>query len=289
MSVDTEVAPRLRLRVPEAEMSPRVVSRSTVNEMRTPTSTLVRGELLHARADRHAHRTFRYPVYVAALELAELPALDERLRLFSVDRRNLLSFHTADYRTQLGGLDALRAANDLPVAATTTLVTNPRVLGYTFNPVSFFLGYAADGALTSAIAEVNNTYGGNFRYLLGPRDRLPDRGARVGFRHVRELFVSPFLHGPATYEFWFDAARGGDHLAIEMTVEQAGHRTFTARLTGTRAPLTDRALLAAAVRYPLMTAQVIALIHFEAIKLHALGVPYRPAPPDHRPLPTVPS
>ena len=161
------------------------------------------------------------------------------------------------------------------------LVTNPRVLGYTFNPVSFFLGYDAAGALTSVVAEVNNTYGGNFRYLLGPHNRLADRGNRVGFRHVRELFVSPFLHGPATYELWFR----DDPFEIEMIVDQAGARTFTARLTGARVPLTDRALLAAAVRYPLMTVQVIAKIHWQALKLHALRVPYAPAPPDHRPLP----
>ncbi len=251
-------------------------------------SALVRGELLHARADLHTHRTFRYPVYVAALDLAELPALHDRLRLFSVERRNLMSLHAADYRAlPVAALAAVRAANDLPAASTTVLITNPRVLGYTFNPVSFFLGYDAGGALTSVIAEVNNTYGGRFRYVLGPRERLSDRGTRVGFRHVRELFVSPFLHGPASYEFWFDVPRGGQRFAIDMHVEQAGHRTFTARLTGTRAPLTDRALLAAALRYPMMTVQVIALIHYEALKLHALRVPYRPAPPDHRPLPTV--
>ena len=69
--------------------------------------------------------------------------------------------------------------------------------------------------------------------------------------------MSPFLHGPATYELWFDAPRDGAHLAIDMYVEQHGDRTFTARFAGTRAPLTDRALAAAAVRYPLMTAQVI--------------------------------
>jgi hypothetical protein len=224
---------------------------------------------------------------MAAFDLAELPALDRELRLFSYERANLMSLRARDYTSlPLPALDALRAANDLPAPATTLLVTNPRVAGYVFNPVSFFLGYDAAGALTSVVAEVNNTYGGNFRYLLGPHDRLPPRrrDGAVGFRHVRELFVSPFLHGPASYEFWFDAPRDGAHLAIDMFVEQHGHRTFTARFAGARAPLTDRALAAAAVRYPLMTAQVIALIHYEALKLHWLRVPYRRPGRDHRPL-----
>src|SRR5204862_1952722 len=101
---------------------------------------------------------------------------------------------------------------------------------YVFNPVSFFLGYDAAGAIESVVAEVNNTYGGRFRYVLGPRDRLP--GPRVAFRHVRELFVSPFLHGEARYELWFDAPLDGSELAITMHVDCGGERVFTAQLAG---------------------------------------------------------
>ena len=255
-------------------------------------SALYRGELLHARHDA-ARRAFRYPLYVAALDLDELPALDRELRLFSHRGRNLFSFDERDYsgtlspstRSERGpSLTALRAGNDLPAPAATRLVTNLRVVGYTFNPVSFFLDYDAHGALASAIAEVNNTYGGRHRYVLGARERIAGSHGRDGFRHVRELFVSPFLHGAATYEFWFAAPLDGDTLAIEMHVERDAARVFTARFTGTRVPLSDRALLAAALRYPLMTAQVIGLIHFEALKLRLAGVPYRRPGADHRPL-----
>jgi DUF1365 family protein len=310
-------------------------------------SALYRGELLHARHDALARRVFRYGVYMAALELDELPALDRDLRLFSHRGRNVFSFDERDYaavlspsrtmsreprerlaasrdgaassrgglatsrdsgarsrdglatshvgvagaRDGLGalrdGLAALRAANGLPAPATTRLVTNLRTLGYGFNPVSFFLDYDARGALTSVIAEVNNTYGGRLRYVLGPAQRLD--ATRVGFRHVRELFVSPFLHGEATYDFWFDAPLDGDAVAIEMHVhrgapEALGSRLFTARLTGARTALSDRALLAAALRYPLMSVQVIGLIHLEALRLRLAGVPYRRPAREHRPL-----
>lgn len=252
-------------------------------------SALYRGELVHARHD--LHRVFRYPVYVASLDLDELPRLHRELRLFSHRGRNLFSFDDRDYAATLSpstrahddllaSLAALRAGNGLPEPATTRLVTNLRVLGYTFNPVSFFLDYDARGELVSVIAEVNNTYGGSLRYVLGPRERIGDGG----FRHVRELFVSPFLHGAATYDFWFTAPRDGDALAIEMHVERDNRRTLTARLTGARTPLSDRALLAAALRYPLMTAQVIGFIHLEAWKLRLAGAPYRRPGPDQRPL-----
>ncbi len=225
-------------------------------------SSLIRGELMHARADHLAKRVFRYPVFMAAIELDELGALDRALRWFSRGRRNLFSLHDADYTTPLSG-------------RRTTLVTNLRVAGYVFNPVSFFIARDAHGAIERVIAEVNNTYGGRHCYALGDAERLPDCRGRVGFRATRELFVSPFLHGPASYEFWFDAAPDARELAIEMYVEQPAGRTFTARFSGARHALDDRALLAAAARYPLMTAQVIALIHYEAVKLRLLGVPYR--------------
>ena len=261
-------------------------------------SALYRGTLMHARHDHIARRAFRYGVYVAVLDLAELPRLDRELRLFSHGRWNLLSFDERDYAASLspglraGGsltetLAALREANGLPVPHTTRLVTNLRVAGYTFNPISFFLDYDDAGAICSVIAEVNNTYGGSFRYVLGAAQRLP--GPRVGFRHVRELFVSPFLHGPVSYDFWFDAPLDGDQLTIEMTSTRPGDssRVFTAQLTGRRAAFSDRTIAFAALRYPFMTAQVIGLIHLQAIQLRLAGVPYRRPGADHRPLPAT--
>lgn len=251
------------------------------------TSALYRGQLVHTRRDEHAQRRFRYPVYMAAIDLDELAVLDRELRLFSHQRTNVMSLHDADYEDGALGLRAALArlitAHALPAPVTTRLVTNLRVAGYVFNPVSFFLNYQADGALTSVVAEVNNTYGGRYRYVLGPAQRIA--GRRVGFRHRRELYVSPFLHGPRDYEFWFDAPLDGDRLAITMHVDAPdGQRVLAAHLDGTRRALTDRAILAAAVRYPLMTAQVIGLIHLEALKLRLAGVPFRRPGPDHRPL-----
>ena len=258
-------------------------------------SALYRGELMHARKDAHAQRVFRYPISMAGIDLAELPSL--RLRLFSQNRPNLWSLDDRDYEGGLAGHAALYAANGLPVPAQTRLITNLRAFGYAFNPVSFFLGYDAAGALETVIAEVNNTYGGRRRYVLGPGQRLPGPPAtagrsaqgdhatsgRVGFRHVRELFVSPFLHGDYSYDFWFDGALDGD-LAIEMYVhDRDGRRVFTARATGARQPFTDRSLAAAALRFPLMGLRVLGLIHYEAVKLRLAGVPYHRPGPDHRP------
>jgi DUF1365 family protein len=267
-------------------------------------SALYRGEVFHSRRDRFAQRHFRYPVMTSVIDLDELPQLHRALRCFSYNRPNLYALHDRDYRdaAKYEGAGGVRAAAlalfaEAGIAAPRSirLVTNLRIAGYVFNPVSYFLGYDEAGALQAVIAEVNNTYGGSKRYVLGPAQRMASAAsggaaaAAPAFRHVRDLFVSPFLHGPASYDFHFDTPLDGERLDIRMDVHAGdaaeGPRIFVARLEGKRAELTDRALLAAAVRYPLMTLQVIGLIHYEAVKLRWLGVPYRTPGPDHRPLP----
>lgn len=244
-------------------------------------SSIIRGQVVHTRNDIHARRTFRYPVYVASLDLDALPSL----RLFSHNGRGLFALHDRDYEDGARGLAAahraLLAAHDIAPPETTRLVTNLRVLCYVFNPVSFFVGYDG-GVVTSVVAEVNNTYGGRHRYVFGPAQRIA-HATRIGFRHERTLFVSPFLHGDAMYELWLDAPLDGD-LSITMHVAVDGARVLTARLAGERQALTDRVLAGVALRYPLMTAQVIGLIHFEALKLRLRGVPYHRPGADHRPI-----
>ena len=114
--------------------------------------------------------------------------------------------------------------------------------GYVFNPVSFFFGYDTAGALVSVVAEVNNTYGGRHRYVLGPAERIGG-SSRTGFRTPRELYVSPFLHGDRTYEWWFDAPLDAETLGITMHVDTpSSERIFTAHLGGQRRAMSDRTL-----------------------------------------------
>jgi DUF1365 family protein len=232
---------------------------------------------------------------MAAIDLDDLRALDRSLRLFSFDRRNLFSLYSRDYSAPLDMTSRDTTPRDTTSTprdtTSTTLVTNLRFGGYTFNPVSFFLRYSHDD-LVGVTAEVNNTYGGRHSYELDASNRISaaqtSSSARVGFRTSRELFVSPFLHGPRTYEWWFPAKRDPHQLAITMHVDTpGGDRIFTATFAGERHALSDRTLVSAAIRYPLNTAQVIGLIHFEAMKLRFLHrEPYRTPGPDHRPLDT---
>ena len=65
------------------------------------------------------------------------------------------------------------------------MLTQLRVLGYVFNPVSFYWCYAADGSLACMVAELNNTFG----------ERLPEllHGPALEYEHDKRLHVSPFF------------------------------------------------------------------------------------------------
>ena len=238
-------------------------------------SALYEGEVVHARADRWARRTFRHAVYVACLDLDELPSLRLRLlgrgRPFSIRGRDYL-----DGRPDLAAAArATLAARGLPRPDRVELITQLRTLGYLFNPVSWFLGYDRRGALETVIAEVSNTYGGRHAYVLGPRDLVD--GA---FEHPKTFFVSPFLHGAARYRHQFREV--GPRLDARIDVVRPdGDVVLHTRVSGARVPLDDRALARVLVRYPAMTLQVIGLIHWEAMKNHWRRMPYRRPGPDH--------
>ena len=152
-------------------------------------SALYEGTLLHVRTTP-ARNVFRYPVCFYGLDLDELPELDRRLRLFGYNRRNVLTFRDADH---LGPADrpvkenvlAYLAGHGIDLAGgRVVLVTNLRLLGHVFNPVSYFYCYGADGALAAIVAEVGNTFGERHPYLLTAGNQVQN-GARRVYEHAQ--------------------------------------------------------------------------------------------------------
>jgi len=224
------------------------------------TSALYLGTVMHARRSPREH-VFRYPVYMALVDLDELPRLDRRLPLFGWNRRALTSFHDADHidiRATLAGQGIeLRDGGSIQV------LTNLRVLGYVFNPVSFWWCRHGDGSLACIVAEVSNTFGERHAYVLHPREAA--EAGRVVVETEKLLHVSPFMPMDQTYTWWF--SEPGERLGIRMDVHERGRRDFHATLTARRVPLTAGSLRGVLVRYPLMPAMVTLRIHLQAARL----------------------
>ena len=245
-------------------------------------SCLYEGQLVHVRRG-DPPRTFRHRVHMWLVDLDELPTLDRRLAGFGYDRRALTSIRSADHlgdprRGLKANILAYLARNGVDLeGGRVELLTNARVLGHVFNPLSVFYCHGPAGELRCAVAEVHNTYGERHAYLLQP-------DGRHACATDKDFYVSPFLTLDGRYRIWVPPP--ADRLSVQMRLEQAGGVAFQASLTGRRLPLTSRSLWALMARRPLMPAQVSALIRLHGLRLWAGGAA-RAERPAHAPQPGV--
>jgi DUF1365 family protein len=242
-------------------------------------SCLYVGRLRHERTTPERNG-FTYPVYSFLLDLDEIDELSGR-GLFQHNRRGLVELRDTDH---LGGADGLRAGVEefcagkgLDVRGSQIeVLTQLRLFGYVFNPVSFYWCRDAAGVLRCVVAEVHNTFGERHCYLLVP-DASPDAGGRVHMAAEKAFHVSPFMGLEGRYLFEFDA-EPGDLVSVRIDEEREGERFFQAVLAARRVELDGRSLARVLARRPLMTFQVSALIRLQALRLAAKGVRYRRKP-----------
>lgn len=241
----------------------------------TQASALYRGGVTHRRLRPRDHR-LNYRVFWLLLDLAEIDGLDRRLRLFSRNRFNLLSFHDRDHGDGSGAalrpqVEAwLERAGVALEGGPIRLLTMPRVLGYVFNPISLYYCHRADGRLAAMVYEVTSTFGVRHAYVIPVP--VEDRAAgliRQGA--AKALYVSPFMGMEMDYEFRGHAP--GERLDLTIDGVDAGGVVITAAMSGERPDLTDADLLSAAVALPFLTLKVVAAIHWEALKLWLKRVP----------------
>jgi DUF1365 family protein len=173
-------------------------------------SRLYAGELRHRRTKPKAYE-FSYGVYYVDLDLDEIDEVAQRIGPFSRNRFNIMSFMDRDHMGGAGGdvraaVRARLAGRGIdPDGVRVSLLTNTRVLGYVFNPVSFyFVRGRSDDALQLVLAEVHNTHGEEHVYDL---DRAGD-GAVYASRADKVLYVSPFIDMDARYVFECPRGRG---------------------------------------------------------------------------------
>lgn len=238
----------------------------------------IAGQTFHGRRGSLSNR-FTYGVDYVLFD-AEQPVTAPGL--FKRNARGLLSVHDSDHGGAPGAgrgaawvRDVLRDAG-LPAPVRVELLAQPRVLGHVFNPVSFWLCHE-DRGLYCVIAEVSNTFGDRHSYLChrddhGPITATDDVTARKIFH------VSPFQPVDGGYTFRFDLTAERVNIRIDYGHAAGG---LIATLTGARCPATTRGLLGAMLRRPLGSRRVLALIHWQALKLWWKGARYntRPEPP----------
>jgi len=246
-------------------------------------STIYHGHVVHTRFRPVMHR-LRYRMFWMLLDLDELPMLARRLRLFSLNRFNLIDFRDRDHgdgtrtplRTQIER--HLRSAGLQAEGGAIRVLCMPRVLGTVFNPLSVFFCYRADGRLNAMLYEVHNTFGERHSYLI-PVSETDAQQPVLRQSCAKQFHVSPFMDMTMTYSFHVTPPAEGALVAVEGN--DAEGRLISAVYSGTRRALTDANLMRAFIGQPLLAAQVLGAIHWEALKLWRKGLRPRakPQPP----------
>ncbi|WP_404300334.1 DUF1365 domain-containing protein [Alicycliphilus denitrificans] len=243
------------------------------------------GHVWHTRLRPRRHR-FIVPTFFLLLPMRTLRVQPQAAGVLALNRAGALAFRDADHGDgrgpQQGGalawLDELLLAEGITDAlGEVWLHCYPRVLGYSFKPVSFWYCHRPDGSLRAIVAEVNNTFGERHAYVLDQ----PRYGQELQARKV--FHVSPFcpVEGGYRFEFRRSGAQGLQSTRVRIDYHDAQGPLVLTGVAGRLQPLDAASRRRALWHYPLLTLGVIARIHWHALLLWLKRAPFhtKPQPP----------
>jgi DUF1365 family protein len=257
-------------------------------------SALYSGWVSHRRV-QPTRNAFRYRLFMVWLDLAELDRVFAGRWLWSTRRAALARFVRTDYLgphdrpLDVAVRDLVEAHTGARPAGAVRMLTHLRYFGFVFNPVTFYYCYDADDRLETIVAEITNTpWRERHQYVL-PLAAARRDGPTYVWEFGKRFHVSPFLPMAMDYEWRFDAP--GDRLNVHMVnrpVAATGTdgreaRVFDATLALERREIGGRSLAGALAGHPFMTAKVVAMIHWQALKLWFKRTPFHVHPSKAQP------
>jgi DUF1365 family protein len=229
------------------------------------TPKLINCEVMHQRLSPRKN-AFKYDVYYLGIPLSQIEsnAIGESLNL---NRFGLHSFYEKDHGYRDG--TSLKAwlydmfdAYKFEKPKEVFLISMPRILGYVFNPVSFWFCWNSKDELYAVVSEVNNTFGETHSYLT----YLDDKDTNGDYVAKKVFHVSPFLEREGYYDFQFSLS--DDSIKIHINLFDSNkEKILLTSLSGKFDDLNSMSLKRAFFRVPFATMKSIFLIHFQAVKL----------------------
>jgi uncharacterized protein len=246
------------------------------------TAAIIVGDVVHERF-RPAKHKFTYPLFCLRIPLGKLGEVAQQM---AVNRAGMVSFNERDHGARDGSstlawVRKILIENAIATAAENQIEVDlhsfPRMLGYVFNPVSFWVcrrrSNTAD-EVCAVLVEVNNTFGQSHSYLLTPAAGATIQSGEL-LEASKQLHVSPFneVRGGYRFRFHFGADRWMARIDYYDGDDADGPLLHT-HISGSVQPLTTANLRRAALRFPLQTLAVVARIHWHALLLLAKRVPF---------------
>lgn len=235
---------------------------------------------MHHRLEPKPHR-FHYNVFMFYIDLDELDRLPAKFWMLSRNKFNFFSFKDSEHlqlpienpdnskSTKEHIIDYLKLNNFKYTDQKIMLLTNLNILGYNFNPVSFYYVVNKDNSGECAIAEVSNTFREMKPYFLN-KEHLKNNVFHLNT--TKYFYVSPFIDHDTNFDFTL--AVPGDKLNIKIDDFKNEKRFFISTLTGIREPLNNLNLIWYTLRFPFLTLRIITLIHWNALLLWLKKIPF---------------
>ncbi len=236
-------------------------------------SCIYNGNVIHKRFKPKKH-FFKYKVFSLFIDLSELNELDNKLKFFSLNKFNLISFYEKDHGERDGSslLNWVKLNLSNNNISTENIKINllcyPRILGYVFNPLSIFFVYDKDENLISILYEVKNTFGEQHTYVF----KVESENKLIQNNCSKKFHVSPFIEMNCNY--FFRILNPGDNLSVKIDQYDQEGKILFASQDGKRSDLTSENLMNSYLKHPLMTFKIISAIHFEAFKLWIKGIKF---------------
>ena len=234
---------------------------------------------MHNRLEPKPHR-FHYNVFMFYIDLDEIDILAKKFPMISRNKFNFFSFRDSEHlQLPAENPDKSKPTKEHIVAfleqnnfhysgQKIMLLTNLNILGYNFNPVSFYYIFN-NNEVECAIAEVSNTFREMKPYFFS-KEHFSEN--KFHLNTTKYFYVSPFIDHDTNFDFTLYIP--GEKLNIKIDDYKNGKRFFISTLTGTKKPLTNANLLLYSIRFPLLTLRIITLIHWNALVLWLKKIPF---------------
>jgi len=238
-------------------------------------SAIYQGTIRHRRSFPVPH-DFEYPIFLSYIDLDELQLAFAKHWLYSATGKNLVEFRRADFfgdaklDLKKAVLDKVELDTGVRPLGPVRLLTHLRQFGLSFNPVSFYYCFEADGITLNAIlAEITNTpWGERFAYAL-PVSSADRHGSSLHWLFDKKFHVSPFLPMQMGYDWRFQVP--SEHLRVHMDCyrqdEPDTPKQFDATLVLRRLSWNGVNLSKSLLRFPFITLSVMWKIYWHALRL----------------------
>jgi uncharacterized protein len=236
-------------------------------------SKIVICDVLHTRFSPKLHK-FRYPHMMFLLDLDELEILEKKIKQFSHNGAAMYNFNDRDHLDE--GAQPLkdrvhrllRDNNFEEMPTQILLLTNPRILGYVFNPISIYFCIRKNDEPMAVICEVCNTFFERKAYVI--KTSGYKTGDLIEHEQVKNFYISPFCKPDDKFKIQMPSEK----FEASATTFRDGEEIMRAQMSATSIPLTNETLIQSALRYPLSTMVAISRIHYQAMLLYLKKIPF---------------